>query len=157
MMRVIGWLLLAILNGGPVLIGANSQVVGGNLSVSNQSFQVTDNEGQAAIQGIVTWVDPGRNLMVLQDGSRAQAVRTDLPMDDLSLGDRISLTGKVSRVVAALPDFPNKPSGSEVCHSFEAPTDSNEFRLTRMRGYLRPPVTGKYTFWIASDDSSELW
>ena len=26
-----------------------------------------------------------------------------------------------------------------------------------MRGYLHPPVTGDYTFWIASDNSSELW
>lgn len=26
-----------------------------------------------------------------------------------------------------------------------------------MKGWLIPPVTGNYTFWIASDDSSELW
>ena len=28
---------------------------------------------------------------------------------------------------------------------------------TRMRGYITAPVTGNYTFWIASDDNSELW
>jgi photosystem II stability/assembly factor-like uncharacterized protein len=28
---------------------------------------------------------------------------------------------------------------------------------TRMRGYVCPPFTGNYTFWIASDDESELW
>jgi hypothetical protein len=27
----------------------------------------------------------------------------------------------------------------------------------RFDGWLLPPVTGKYTFWIATDDSSELW
>src|SRR5262249_754293 len=26
-----------------------------------------------------------------------------------------------------------------------------------IRGWIMPPATGKYTFWIASDDSSELW
>jgi len=26
-----------------------------------------------------------------------------------------------------------------------------------MRGYLHPPTTGQYTFWTASDNSSELW
>lgn len=27
----------------------------------------------------------------------------------------------------------------------------------RIRGFLRPPQTGNYIFWIASDDGSELW
>ena len=27
----------------------------------------------------------------------------------------------------------------------------------RIRGFICPPVTGNYTFWIASDDNSELW
>lgn len=32
-----------------------------------------------------------------------------------------------------------------------------EYHLTRMRGCLHPQVTGDYRFWIASDNSSELW
>ena len=28
---------------------------------------------------------------------------------------------------------------------------------SRIRGYICPPLTGDYTFWIASDDNSELW
>jgi hypothetical protein len=32
-----------------------------------------------------------------------------------------------------------------------------DYYLTRMRGYLHPPATGEYVFWIASDNSSELW
>jgi hypothetical protein len=27
----------------------------------------------------------------------------------------------------------------------------------RIRGYVHPPVTGAYTFWVASDDEGELW
>ncbi|MHC4283284.1 MAG: PA14 domain-containing protein [Planctomycetota bacterium] len=26
-----------------------------------------------------------------------------------------------------------------------------------MHGFLYPPVSGDYTFWISSDDASELW
>jgi hypothetical protein len=26
-----------------------------------------------------------------------------------------------------------------------------------MKGWLRPPVSGDYKFWIASDDNGELW
>jgi len=28
---------------------------------------------------------------------------------------------------------------------------------SRIRGYVHPPTTGDYTFWIASDDDGELW
>ena len=28
---------------------------------------------------------------------------------------------------------------------------------SRIKGWLKPPVTGDYTFWIASDDEGELW
>ena len=41
--------------------------------------------------------------------------------------------------------------------SFEAPTNSADNYGTRMRGYITAPATGKYTFWIAGDDNSELW
>jgi len=55
------------------------------------------------------------------------------------------------------PDFPDNPSGSNLPTSFEAPTNWADNYGTRIRGHLHPPTTGSYTFWIASDDSSELW
>jgi hypothetical protein len=39
----------------------------------------------------------------------------------------------------------------------ETPANWGSYYLSRLRGYLRPPATGEYTFWIASDNSSELW
>ena len=41
--------------------------------------------------------------------------------------------------------------------SFEAPEDQRDVFGQRISGYLYPPVTGQYTFWIASDDQGELW
>ncbi len=54
-------------------------------------------------------------------------------------------------------NYPDNPNGSNEPTSFEAPTDWADDYGTRMRGYLHVPVTGSYEFWIASDDSSELW
>jgi hypothetical protein len=40
---------------------------------------------------------------------------------------------------------------------FEEPNTENENFGVRMRGYICAPYTGNYTFWIASDNSGELW
>jgi len=40
---------------------------------------------------------------------------------------------------------------------FECPVDWSDQYATRVCGYLHPPVSGTYTFWIASDDGSELY
>jgi len=39
----------------------------------------------------------------------------------------------------------------------EAPSNINDNYGCRMKGWLMPPVTGNYTFYIASDDHGELW
>ena len=54
-------------------------------------------------------------------------------------------------------NYPDNPSGSSEPTLFEAPTGWADDYGTRMHGFLHPPTSGDYTFWIASDDSSELW
>ena len=54
-------------------------------------------------------------------------------------------------------NYPNSPSGSGYLTSFEAPEDWEDYYGSRIIGYLHPSVSGTYYFWIASDDSSELW
>lgn len=54
-------------------------------------------------------------------------------------------------------DYPYAPAGSGQLTSFEAPTDFAENFGDRIRGYLHAPSSGNYEFWIASDNSSELW
>ena len=55
------------------------------------------------------------------------------------------------------PRFPDNPDFDEVLSDFEAPTDVMDNYGQRLRGFLVPPVTGNYTFWIAGDDNCELW
>src|SRR5262249_36538532 len=44
----------------------------------------------------------------------------------------------------------------DVLEQFEAPMSRNSNYGSRVRGFLHPPATGDYVFWIASDDASEL-
>ena len=56
-------------------------------------------------------------------------------------------------------NYPNNPNGRELITKTEGPvywSDMNDYG-TRIRGYLYPPADGNYTFYIASDDASELW
>ena len=51
----------------------------------------------------------------------------------------------------------NAPQQSMQLTIFEAPIDYGNNYGARIRGYICPPITGNYTFFIASDDASELW
>ena len=74
-------------------------------------------------------------------------------------------TGRISRDVwrgvsgvgvAQIP-VSTTPTESDTLTSLETPPNSGENYGTRLRGYLIPPTTGTYTFWIAGDDNCELF
>lgn len=68
-------------------------------------------------------------------------------------------TGISGSSVSSLTDHPNYPdnySGSDWLARFEGPTNWNDFYGSRICGYLYPPETGNYTFWIAGDDNCQL-
>jgi len=56
------------------------------------------------------------------------------------------------------PDFPDKPGASEWWQSMSRADlpYTNRFGA-RARGYLTPPQTGDYTFWVYGDDDGELY
>ncbi|MEP6603270.1 MAG: DUF1800 family protein [Spartobacteria bacterium] len=58
--------------------------------------------------------------------------------------------------VADIP-LTTPPTTSRVLTTLEQPLNYANQYGTRIRGYIVPPTTGNYTFWIASDDQSELW
>lgn len=108
--------------------------------------------------GVITMVDTNRELVVLQDATGAVALHFRMNELAMQAGRRVVLEGEnCVPYYPAFPDFPLHPSEQCILDSFEYPTNANPYRLTRLRGYLCPPVTGEYHFWIASDNSSELW
>jgi signal transduction histidine kinase len=103
-------------------------------------------------------VDTNRNLIVLQDSTGAVALNWGMEDATLQVGRLVTLEGtNCCPAFVSFPDYPYRPSGCDICSSFETPMNWGEYNFTRMRGYLHPQVTGDYTFWIASDNSSELW
>ncbi len=52
--------------------------------------------------------------------------------------------------------YPNSPTEVSTLPSFETPTNWGENHAQRVRGWLRPTVSGAYQFWIASDDEGRL-
>ncbi len=93
------------------------------------------------LAGLVVWMCSSR----VQGGAILREVWTNV-----SGGTVADLTGDAR--------YPNSPSFTNwVTDLFEAPIDIGENYGQRMRGVLLPPQSGWYTFWIASDDNSQLW
>ena len=55
------------------------------------------------------------------------------------------------------PDFPNKPAETRLLSAFEGPSNWKENYGSRIHGYVHPPESGDYTFWLAADDYAEVW
>ena len=75
-------------------------------------------------------------------------------------GAQVTLDGSRSASAAGLTyrwTQVTAPDVTDRLEAFECPADWADDYGTRVRGYLHPPATGDYTFWIASDDAGELW
>ena len=53
--------------------------------------------------------------------------------------------------------FPGSPDTRVLLNSLEAPQNRGDKSGDRIRGYIVAPSDGDYRFWIAADDSAELW
>lgn len=54
------------------------------------------------------------------------------------------------------PNYPNNPTKREKLTTLDGPRNGDHDYGQRIRGYLYPPVSGQYRFWIAGDDSARL-
>ena len=68
----------------------------------------------------------------------------------------LGVTGGTITSLTSSPSYPGSPTGSEQLTSLEGPTNAADNYGSRIRGYIHPPISGAYTFWIASDDNGDL-
>jgi hypothetical protein len=54
-------------------------------------------------------------------------------------------------------NYPANVTGSQFIDQFASAVDWNDNYGQRLMGWLKPPESGDYTFWIAGDDQQELW
>jgi hypothetical protein len=69
----------------------------------------------------------------------------------------IGISGSSVADLTSNPDFPDYPFGIDQLTSLEGSTNWMDEYGSRIRGYLYPPTTGNYTFWISGNDNCELW
>ncbi|UCG58083.1 MAG: hypothetical protein JSU70_00985 [Phycisphaerales bacterium] len=69
----------------------------------------------------------------------------------------LGFAGVTVAVLTSNPRYPDDPDGYELVDLFEGPVDWADNYGSRLSGWLYPPATGDYTFWIATDDGGECW
>ncbi len=67
------------------------------------------------------------------------------------------ISGSTVDLLTGNAAFPASPTAAEWRDSFEGLTNRGDNYGCRVGGYIIPPQTGNYTFFIASDDASEIW
>ena len=95
--------------------------------------------------------DPNKNEIPYRD-QFSQGVKGSIGAEywfDISGTSIVNLT--------ASSNFLKGADQLESLESFEISSNRYNKYGTRIRGYLYPPTTGEYTFWIASDDNGELY
>ena len=69
----------------------------------------------------------------------------------------LGISGTVLDDLKNHPRYPDDPDDREFVDLFEGPVDWADNYGSRLRGWLYPPESASYTFWIATDDQGELW
>ncbi len=59
--------------------------------------------------------------------------------------------------IAKAKGYPDNPTGSMQVNQFQGKVNWSDNYLSRICGYIYPPTTGDYVFWINSDDQSWLF
>ena len=141
-------------------------IVAGN---SNGMFAIGSQSGVITVAG-----DP---VVAIQNLYQLTiAVSDQIPLNPLMATSTVTITVKLPYAVGSIShavytnlngtlvsaltnatSFPTDPAFEEQITSFEAGTTEDQGLGAAIRGYLLPPATGNYTFWIGSQDNGELW
>ncbi|NDK55610.1 PA14 domain-containing protein [Pontibacter fetidus] len=112
----------------------------------------------------VGWQLPNGTMERPIAGNRLSPVGSAAPTPSTPTATPPATTGKITRKywarvlgegVSAVPT--TNPTTTTELTLFEAPQNLGDDYGQRIAGYVTAPATGNYTFWIASDDFSELY
>lgn len=147
-------------------------ISGANEGYGVKSAAVSLNAGAHDIRVIFFESTGGQTLSVAYQGADSDNVKEYIPDEALTSGDpgssggsacagtgtiiREVWTGITGKEISSIP-VNSPPSSTSVLTIFEGPFRVDDNYGARIRGYICVPETGDYTFWIASDDRSELW
>lgn len=126
---------LAVVAPNTVLLRASSPVGAGSLIVSN----ITD---QADSRNMLT---PNPATLAIDTQAHGVLMRKYDAITGAAITD---LTGSAS--------FPDSPNSVQFLSTTEIRSNIDDYYGAVLQGYVTPPVTGDYTFYICSDDNGEL-
>ncbi len=69
----------------------------------------------------------------------------------------LNIGGTAISNLTSNPRYPNNPDHVEYVDSIDSAVDWADNYGQRYWGWLKPPETGDYTFWVAGDDYQEFW
>jgi hypothetical protein len=104
-----------------------------SVQVTNNQYVVVDSGGQIGTKGSYA----GRGTILYETW--------------------LNLAGNNVGQLTISPTFRSSPDRQEQLNQFAGPTNWGVNYGSRFRGYLYPPTTGFYTFWISAKESAQLW
>ncbi len=132
-------------------------------TVQNGDVLTLENPGGS---GVALYTLDGSDPRVSMLGRSSDEADPSRPSDErMAEADRGTVTyeywldipGSNVTDLTSYPGFPGEPMGTESLDRFESPVRWADDYGGRLYGYLYPPVTGNYTFWVASDNDGELY
>ncbi len=115
------------------------------VSLMPAGFAALGDDQLADIVAYLCGIDPDREARAAGAGNLTLQLWRNIP--------------KVGGIAPLLKDprYPGKPDVEQRLPLFEAPSNWDDNFGARMAGFVRAPLDGDYTFWIAGDDFAELW
>ena len=141
--------------------GSNS--IDPNGSITSYNWEFGDGTTSTAVNPSHTYSDLGRyrvSLTVQDNEGLTSSVSTTVLVDEITGPNGGIWFEKWNDVaggtIAEIP-LDQTPDEAYVINSLYYSTSSQDSYADRISGYLFPPETGNYTFYISSDDQSEVW
>lgn len=129
---------------------------------TGSAFALNASTGVLTVNGALSFAAlPEYTLTIQATDPGGLSSTADIIVDVLPLAVKrqvwTGVTGTAVTNLTSLAAYPNSPNTTDYRTIFESPVNSGDNYGQRLSGYLRAPDSGTYTFWIASDDTSELW
>ncbi|MES2924794.1 MAG: PA14 domain-containing protein [Verrucomicrobiota bacterium] len=153
----IGTLVAGDSEPGSVLTGFT--ITGGN---TGTAFALNATTGVLSVNAAVSFATLPKYLLDIQVTDSGGTTRTGqiaVEIEARAVKRQLwtGITGSSVTNLTSVGSYPNSPNLTTYQAFFETPTDSADNYGQKLSGYLRAPDSGSFTFWIASDDGSELW